>query len=493
VAADLESVVAPQAQPKFDPFPLKPALDQPDPKGLVENLAMSRPVVPPPAREEPIDLSTALRLAERQNPSIGKARQMIQLALAQRLQARSLSLPHLRAGLNYHKHEGVLQNSFGLMRHVDSDSLYFGAGARALAAETVAYPGVQFLNHMGDVFFEPLVARQNVAGKEFEAAAVANNVLFDVSFRYLNLVAAEGELAALEQSEKEMNLLVQSTAAFAKAGRGREANAKRSRAAALLLHMDKQAAEERVAAAAADLARVLHLDPSTRLRSPGKNIALMQLVDPEAALPQLIGLALDARPELSAIRAGIALKNAQVRQERMRPFLPTLGIGYSAGGFGGGTNAANLVSVHPEFGRIGARADFDVLAYWTLQNLGAGNITAARMRANERNLAQIEQLRLINQVRQEVTTAKALVEARRAEIESALKRVSVSEKSFREDYQRIFGNVKRALPLEAIDSMDRLAQSRRNLIQVLAGYNMAQFQLFVALGQTPLGVAEKAD
>src|SRR5262249_58132397 len=100
-------------------------------------------VRPPPAQTLPIDLCTALRLAEADNPTIGISRQAIQEALADQLRANALLLPSLRAGANYRDHQGVLQNSFGEIRHVHLDSLYAGGGARALAAETVAFPMVQ--------------------------------------------------------------------------------------------------------------------------------------------------------------------------------------------------------------------------------------------------------------------------------------------------------------------------------------------------------------
>jgi outer membrane protein TolC len=476
---------------KSYPLPIEPIVKQKLARDYVDDLSKAAPALPPAPQEDQIDLSTALRLAERQNPNIAAARQAILFALAKQLEARSMPFPHLRTGLNYHKHDGILQTSFGLMRHVESESLYFGAGARTLAAETVAFPGVQFLNHLGDLFFEPLVARQFVTVTQFEATAVSNTVLLEVASRYLDLLTAEGELTAVTQSETEMNLIVQTTEVFARTGRGREANARRARTAALLLHIQKQALEERTAVAAAELARVLHLDPSTRLRSPARNIALMQLVDQDYSLQQLIQLAQNARPELAAIRAEIARKNTQVRQERARPFLPTLAVNYSAGAFGGGTNRSDLVPVHPEFGRIGSRADFDVLAYWTLQGMGAGNIALARKRMNEREIAQVDELRLINQVRREVAAAKAQVEARRQEIDTALLRLDVAEKSFREDYERIRGNL--GLPIEVLDSIDRLVASRLNLIQVLAGYNLAQFQLFVAVGQTPLAAAPNVE
>jgi outer membrane protein TolC len=471
-------------QEKTYPLPLEPVVKGPSPRQVVENLAEESPVMPP-AEEDPIDLSTALKLAEAENPQIAMASQAIELALAQQLQARALVLPHLRAGLNYHKHDGVLQSSPGLMRHVESESLYFGGGARALAAETVAFPAVQFSNHLGDAFFEPLAARQFVAVKEYQAAATANAVLLETALRYLDLLNAEGELAALWQSEKEMDLIVQTTALFAKQGAGREADAKRARAEALLLHSERQAAEERTALAAAELARVLHLDPSIRLRSPAKTIALLPLVDPDYTLAQLIEIAQRERPELAALRAEVARKTTQVRQEKLRPLFPTLLVGYSAGGFGGGTNRTDLVPIHPQFGRIGSRADFDVIAYWSLRNLGAGNRALTRMRQTERQIAEVEQVRLLNQVRREVATSLALTEARRRQVDIAQQRLDAAEKGFREDYQRIRGRVRGSLPVELLNSMNRLVQARLSFIQSLAGYNQSQFQLFVALGQTP--------
>jgi outer membrane protein TolC len=477
------------AQEKLYPLPVEPIVKGAPPRRVVEDLAEAGPVVPP-AQEDQIDLSTALKLAEAENPQIAMARQAIKLALAQQLQARALVLPHLRAGVNYHKHDGVLQNSFGLMRHVEEESLYFGGGARALAAETVAFPAVQFSNHLGDAFFEPLVARQFVAVKEYQASASANAVLLETALRYLDLLNAEGELAALKQSEREMDLIVQTTAIFAKQGAGRDADAKRARTEALLLHSERQAAEERTALAAAELARVLHLDPSTRLRSPAKTIALLPLVEPDLTLEQLIAIAQRERPELAAIRAEIARKSTQVRQERLRPLLPTVAVGYSAGGFGGGTNRTDLVPIHPQFGRIGSRADFDVIAYWSVQNMGAGNLALARTRQTERQIAEVEQVRLLNQVRREVATALALTEARRRQVDIAQQRLDAAEKGFREDYQRTRAKI--GLPIEVLNSMNRLVQARSSFIQSLAGYNQSQFQLFVALGQTPLAATGRA-
>jgi outer membrane protein TolC len=488
-AQPIEEGPAPRATtgPNVYPLPINPILEQvPKIPDLQENLAQAPLAVVLPAHEDLVDLSTALRLAEADNPGIAISRQAIQQALAQQLQAQSMILPTLRAGINYHLHDGVLQTSGGEIRHVDERSLYFGGGARALAAETVGFPAVQFFSQLGDAYFAPLAARQQVSASQARADAVANVVLLDVVGRFLDLVRAEGDLAALLQSEKEMNLIVQTTAAFAKGGQGRDADARRARTEALLLHSRKQAVEERLAVAAAELARLLHLDPSVRLRSPARTIALVALVDDRQPLEQLLPLALANRPELAAIQAEIARAQTLVRQEKVRPFLPTVSVGYSAGAFGGGTNRSDLVPVHPEFGRIGSRTDFDVIAYWTLQNMGAGNRAVQNLRQSQRNLADIEQVRLVNQVRREVAAALVLAQARRREVAVAEARLESAEKGFRLDYLRIRAGPRLGLPIEVINSMNRLVQARLDFIAALADFNQAQFQLFVALGQRPM-------
>src|SRR5271166_81604 len=206
-------------------------------------------VLPPPAQVLPIDLCTALRLAEAENPTIAISRQAIQEALAQQLQADVLLLPSLRAGVNYRNHNGVLQSSIGEMRDVESSSLYAGGGARALAADTVAFPMVQVFSPLADAFLEPLVARRLIAVRSAQSDATSNQMLLEVARRFLELVSAEAELGALRKSEEEMGLIADLTASFARAGQGREADAHRGQAEFLLVRIEVEGAEERVAVA----------------------------------------------------------------------------------------------------------------------------------------------------------------------------------------------------------------------------------------------------
>src|SRR5262249_38313462 len=179
----------------------------------------------------------------------------------------------------------------------------------------------------------PLIARQVVANRSFTATATRNDVLLEVSTTYLALLGAEGRLAVIRQSEADFNEVVRLTTSYAKTGLGREADADRARADALALEYEEQQAQEEVAVAAADLARLLNLDPSSRLQTGDVPIQIVIFIDPKIPLPKLLDIAAQNRPELLAAAAAIRASQIRVKEEKTRPFLPTLWAGFSADDF----------------------------------------------------------------------------------------------------------------------------------------------------------------
>jgi outer membrane protein TolC len=442
------------------------------------DVATTPPALPPPACTYAIDLETAWGLAGVQNPTIAIAQEAVRESLSLQLQARALLLPTLNAGTNYHSHTGNLQASPGFIRQVDSQDLYVGAGARTLAAETVAVPGIRLFAHLGDAVYEPLAARRRVAVRHFEEAATENAVLLEVAVRYLDLVGAEALLEAVRQSEAELGEVVKLTAVQASAGQGRAGDAERALSQALLLHTEEQRAEEEVAVASARLATLLSLDPAVRLRTVGGPVPLIRLVGPADCLEQLVQVAVLNRPELRAKEAAIAVREARLRQEQVRPLLPLLSVGYSAGSFGGGSNL-----VDTRFGHFGARTDFDAFAVWTLQNFGFGNLALQRERAALVREAQGERLATLDEVRREVADAYAFSAARGRQVDVAQREMRAAQDGLRRDMLRARNLEGR--PIELLDSVNLLAEARVGFIRAAIGYDQAQFRLFVALGQPP--------
>lgn len=456
----------------------------PPPRLEIENLAESLSVLPSVNEEYPIDLVSAVRLAETANPQIGKGRQVIEAAVAEQLRANALLLPHLRVGMNYRYHQGVLQTSFGEIRDVNLQSLYFGGGAKTLAAESVAFPAVQIFTPLADACFEPLVSRQLVGVRASQSQALTNDILRQVALAFLQLERAEARVTSIKVSEGDLHQVVTITAQFAKAGQGRLADANRARTESLLLHAVEQEAEEDVGVSGARLSRLLHLDPSVRLRHPGAMGGMLQLVDPDKGFEPLVHAAMAQRPELAAIGQEIARREIQMRQEKVRPLLPTVWIGFSAGMFGGATNRTDLVPVNNNWNNFHGRTDADARLWWTLENMGAGNIARRNERVAQRELASADYSRMVNQIRREVASSLAGVLAQRQQLAIAEDQLQRAEAGFAEDLLRSRGNL--GLPIEVLDNMRRLTQARLNLIEVVISYNMAQVDLYVALGLPPL-------
>jgi outer membrane protein TolC len=436
------------------------------------------PVIPPAAGEYPLDLATALKLADVANPTIGRARTVILEALAGQLAARTLLLPSLNSGGNYHGQNGALQRPTGKIELISEQSLYLGAGAGAVGSGTPAIPGVSILTPLTDAWFEPLAAHQRVDASRSLARATENDILMDVAVLHLELIRHFTLLETDRLSEFQAFQIVQAISEFAITGQGRQADFDRAKAQWRYRRADVQKAEEGVGIATARLARRLNLDPSVQLRPVGGPLVPLDLVALDTSPEQLIQVAIRLRPELAARGAEIGEAEARVKQEIGRPLLPTLWLGFSGGGFGGGSNLNP-----PLVGRFAGRTDFDVRLYWTLLNFGAGNMALIRQREAEVGQAVAERARTLNRVRSEVIAAQADARAARHQIDVARQELRTSHAGFHEDLPRIRNNLGR--PIEVINSLNLLAGSRTNLIDALVRYDQAQFRLWVALGSPP--------
>jgi outer membrane protein TolC len=436
------------------------------------------PVVPPASAAYPIDLETALRLAEVENPTIAAARAAVTEALAAQLAARVLLLPSLNAGTNFHLHTGNLQRSSGKILNLTEQSLYFGGGARTLAAGSIGIPAVNLVGTLTEAWFEPLAARQRVIGANFGAQATFNDILLDVVLLHLDLLASQAILDAQRLTESQVYQLSVVINDFAITGEGRTADANRAQAEWKLRRAAVQRADEALAVIAARLANRLNLDPAVRLRPVGGPLVPIDLIALDTPTSDLIQYALSRRPDLAARTADVAQAEIHHREEIARPWIPTVWLGYSGGAFGGGSNV-----VPPLLAHFGGRTDFDVRVFWTIMNMGAGNLSLINQRDAQVGEADAHRVAMINQVRKEVTAARADALAARTEIEIARSELSSAENGFREDLDRSRENLGR--PIEVLNSLNLLGDARVHLVKALLRYDQAQFRLFVALGSPP--------
>lgn len=438
----------------------------------------------------PIDLGTALGLAGAENPQLLLARQRVIEAVAIRQLAAAQILPSINVGSNLDAHNGPLQQSNGNILKTNRDALYFGLGANAIAAGSVNIPGISYNLNVGQAWFDYLRSRQELRSKQFESQAVNNEVLLKVCIAYTQLLRAIEFRAIVTQNRNEGAEVARLTRSYAESGQGRKADADRALVELRRRDAEVVQANAEVIAASARLCELLNLNPSTTLRPIEGAVVPEPIVPEPVPMADLIAIAMMQRPELAARRAEIRAALYTLSSARLLPFSPNMIVGFSSGGFGGGSNLVNAgfpsgngIIQGPRFGNFNGRSDLDIVAYWTLSNVGIGNLAmvrAARSRMEQSNLRELETL---NRVRAEVAEAYASVHARYDQIATLEESVKASQEAFKEDVVRIRGQ--EGLPIELIDSLRLLGRARTEYLDAIIAYNEAQFRLYVALGQPP--------
>jgi outer membrane protein TolC len=428
----------------------------------------------------PIDLNTALRLAGVQNPELLIARQRVVESERLRQLAAAQILPTINAGTNYDTHTGVLQQSNGNILSVNRSAVYVGAGAYAVAAGTVSIPGVVLTGNPAVQVYGFLASRQVVRQREFANLAVRNETFLKVCLAYSELMRAEGLRAVFIQVRDEARVVAKLTADNVQVGEARQSDADRAATELARREYDLQFAEGRVLTSSARLAEVLFVDPSIRLHPTDANVVPIPVVPDPIPVSELIALALVQRPELGERRAVIREALLSLQGAKVLPFSPTILLGFSSGGFGGGSNLVN-----PVFGSFGGRSDFDAIAYWTIQNMGVGNMALINIARARLRTTQYQEIAVLDRVRTEVAEAYARTHARFAQIGTSEQAVRYGQSAYVEDLDRIKNRIQRALPLELLNSLRLLARARTEYVDAIVDYNEAQFELYVALGQPP--------
>lgn len=437
--------------------------------------------VPSPSdRIYPINLATALKLGQAHPLDIALAGQRVQLAAAQLARANVLWLPSIVIGADYYRHDGKLQDVAGQVFDTSKSSTMVGIGPYAVFA-------------LSDAVFGPLAARQEVSARTAQLDAVRNDSTLAVAETYFQVQQARGELAAATDILRRLEDLQGRTEKLAE-GLIPPVEVVRVRTETARRRLGIHSARERWRTASADLVRIIRLDPGVLVEPLEPPHLQVTLIDPNATVDQLIPEALLHRPELASQKALVEATLTRLRQEKLRPLVPSVllrgtstnpGGSLGAGYFGGGLNS-NLSN-------FGARQDFDIQLLWEIQNLGFGNRARVQERKAENQIALFELFRLQDRIAAEVVQAHA-------QLRSALDRIHDAETGLKDALDSVQKNFEalhqtRRLgenvivlvvrPQEVIASLQTLAQSYQDYYLAVADYDRAQFRLYRALGTCP--------
>lgn len=419
----------------------------------------------------PIDLPTALRLADAQNPQIQFARERIRAAEAELERAQVLWLPNLSAGSQWTRHDGQIQDTRGIVFTVSRSALFVGGGAVARV-------------DLAEAYFEPLAARQLVAATTSSEQAATNATLLVVAFAYWETIRARAATVISKETLENARQLDELAQSYAKAGKLKPADAERVHVEHRARMQEWEAAAEAVSVSDVRLAQLLRLEPFVVLEPVEKLALPITLVLPEASPRELAAMALGTRPELAESQALVRLAQERLRQATYAPLLPSVLLGYSAGGFGGGRNGF--------FGDFDGRSDADIAVVWELKNLGFGERALQRQRESELRQTQIREVGEMDRVVTEVAEALARLKSRSAQLGLARAAVEAAARSYEQNF-RLFreGGIELIRPIEVLQSIQTLAKQRGDYLNTVIEYNRAQFQLYWALGYPVQSVQTK--
>jgi outer membrane protein TolC len=449
-----------------------PPISAVQPAAYEQTIVEELPALKQPRCDYPIDMSTALALVAGQNPQVGFARARIREAYANLEAANVLWLPTIQTGVSFNHHEGTLQDSSGAILEVSRSSLQSGLGAGAVGAGTTPQPGLVAQFHFVDAMFQPRIAQRAVWAQQHARDAVLNDQLLEAAVAYQELLRAYQLQAIARETMGNGERLVRLTTDFAKAGQGTQADADRSEAELALRRNDVARSDESVAVAAARLAQVLSLSDAQKIRPLETSVTPIDLAPVDGAPQENLATALASRPELKESRDLVGAACEKLRREQYAPLVPSVLLGISYTGFGGG-----MGDTIEDFND---RADFDAVAVWQIRNLGYGEHAARESAAARLQQARLREVQVMDRIAREVAEASARVRARRRRIAVAQTGIRSARASYERNFQRIGGG--QGLPIEVLQAIQSLAATQRDLVDATVDFNVAQFELQRALG-----------
>jgi outer membrane protein TolC len=444
------------------------------------NLPIAPPVLPED-RPLPINLRSALNLANIRAIDVEIAAERVRVGKALLEQAQVLWLPTITLGGDYARHDGRIQDTRGNVFDASRSSMMLGVGSGLGPAATI---------NINDAIFGPLVARQQLRARESDQQTASNDTLVTVSDAYFTVQQARGELAGALDATRRTEELLES---IRKLAPGMVPDLEVDRVVVELTRRQQAevVARQHWQVASADLVRVLRLDPQARVEPVEPPQLRVRLIDASHPLEELLPVALMFRPEMASQQAQVQAALAQLRQEKVRPLVPSLQVSgtstpmpgtLAAGVYGGGSNSS--------MGNGGLRGDVDIQLLWQLDNLGLGNRGRVHQREAENHQAELELVRLQDRIAAEVIQARAQAQAAESRMTLAEKEVRVALDSVDKNLAalaqpRRVGNAVQLYvrPAEAILAVQALSQAYADYYGAVADANRAQFRLYRALGK----------
>ena len=351
----------------------------------------------------PINLATALRLADARPLIVAAAQASVWVAEAQLTRAKVLWVPSVIMGVDYIRHDGGGPDiNKGVMTAASVNFFYAG-------------PGLWQYVNLTDVIFEPLAARQSLNSAHWDVQTAKNDALLQTADAYFLVHQYRGVYAGalycVEKGHDLVDRIANLTREFIPA-------VEVDRARNFLADLEQRAvlARQEWRVTSANLTQVLRLDPRAVVEPLEHDHTQLTLVDPGKTLEELMPIALTNRPELGSRRALVQAAEIRVRREKARPLLPLIMLNgfQSAGMFiQGGLFALGPNSSMNQW--VG-RDDTTIQLMWQLESFGFGNLARIKNQRGSESRAILDLLHTQDRVAADVTRTLARVQSAAARV-----------------------------------------------------------------------------
>lgn len=406
----------------------------------------------------PLDLPTALRLAGANAINVEIARSRLHAAEAEYQSALQQFFPWISVGAGFRHYDGDIQDVGGDI--LNTRKTAYTAGGRLVASV-----------ELGAAWYRRLAAKQAQRAAEHAVEAERQHSVELSASGWFDLARAEAQVELIGVAIRLVEEHARQLAGAVEVGYADEADPLRVEVRADGLRADMRTAEENKSIASARLAVVLRIDPRHTLTA-GAALAPVKLGLEVLDADDLVDRALAQRAEIKRASAQTAAAAQSYDGARYGPLVPSLEAQTSWGGIGGGRDGRN--------GGFGYASDYVVGLSW---RIGPGGIfDRARLASEQARFDEhtLLEARMRDVVASEVVTALARARFQAERVTLAERSVGLAERVVQLGRDRREFGV--AAVLEFLQGEEELTAARARLLDAIAEYNKAQYQLAAAVG-----------